>query len=450
MRSLWQTRVQPLYQRSILVRSGLWYLIGNSITKALSFGGIIVYTRLLTEAQFGTAAVFLTWTTIMYLVATLNLEATMARAYFDYEGAEREQYASAAYILGLPLVYMLVAAVFILPAAWVLDITGLERGLFVLVLVALPFRLGVHMVLRYQEVAQNYKASVWLSFWVEVAEFTACVLLMVIPPRLFPAYPPEYGRILGYVVVYTIVGSAGALWLLRRGRVFMRWPMWRYALALSLPLIPYALSHTVLAQADWLLIDHFVGRAATGIYSLAYQVGTTIFYLWMALQAAWSPWFMRQMKDESYDVVRVRTRQYTLVFMAITGLLILGAPIYMPIIGAYREAVYIVPPVMASGYFLFLQALYTNVEFYERKTGYMALGTIIAAAVNVLLNLIFIPRDGYLAAAWVTTASYAILFLIHAAVVRFRLKTPPVNDFLFLSLTGAAITALAFIVTRIA
>jgi len=35
-------------------------------------------------------------------------------------------------------------------------------------------------------------------------------------------------------------------------------------------------------------------------------------------------------------------------------------------------------------------------------------------------------------------------------VVRFRLKSPPVNDFLFLTLTGAVITALAFVVTRIA
>lgn len=450
MRSLWQTRIQPLYQRSILVRSGLWYLIGESITKALSFGGILVYTNILTEAQFGTAAIFLTWTSMMYIIATLNLEATIARAYFDYEGAARQQYTSAAYILGLPLVYTCVVAVMLLPAALILDLTGLEQGLFLLVLVALPFRLGVHMVLRYQEAAQQYQSSVWLSFWVEVAEFALCVALMVIPPRLFPAYQPEYGRILGYVIVYTLVGAGGALWLLRRGRVLIHRGMWRYALTLSLPLIFHALSLVVLAQADQLLIDQLVGRAATGVYSLAYQVGTTIFYLWMALQAAWSPWFMRHMKEEAYRIVRMRTRQYTLVFMVITGLLIAGAPIYMPIIGAYQEAVYIVPPVMASGYFLFLQALYTNVEFYERKTGYMALGTIIAAAVNVLLNLIFIPLHGYLAAAWVTTASYAVLFVIHAAVVRFRLKSPPVNDFLFLSLTGAAITALAFVVTRIA
>jgi O-antigen/teichoic acid export membrane protein len=273
---------------------------------------------------------------------------------------------------------------------------------------------------------------------------------MVLPPRLFPMYPPEYGRILGYVIVYTLVGGAGAVWLLRRGQALIRWPMWRYALKLSLPLVPHALSLVALAQADQLLIDHFVGRTETGIYSLAYQIGTTIFYLWMALQAAWSPWFMRHMKDEAYDIVRLRTRHYTLVFMAITGLLILGAPIYMPILGTYRQAVYIVPPVMASGYFLFLQALYTNVEFYERKTTYMALGTILAAALNVILNLIFIPRDGYLAAAWVTTVSYAALFGIHAAVVRFRLKTPPVNNFVFLSLTGLAITVLAFLVTRIA
>jgi O-antigen/teichoic acid export membrane protein len=41
---------------------------------------------------------------------------------------------------------------------------------------------------------------------------------------------------------------------------------------------------------------------------------------------------------------------------------------------------------------------------------------------NVALNLIFIPRFGTLAAAWTTLASYILLFLIHTAIVHFRLR----------------------------
>ena len=41
------------------------------------------------------------------------------------------------------------------------------------------------------------------------------------------------------------------------------------------------------------------------------------------------------------------------------------------------------------------------------------MGTIIAAATNMVLNLTFIPKYGYIAAAYTTLFSYIIYFLLH-------------------------------------
>jgi O-antigen/teichoic acid export membrane protein len=57
-----------------------------------------------------------------------------------------------------------------------------------------------------------------------------------------------------------------------------------------------------------------------------------------------------------------------------------------------------------------------------KKTRLISFGTIIAALVNIGVNLIFIPIGGYLAAAITTTITYFILFLFHYFITTFLLK----------------------------
>lgn len=61
---------------------------------------------------------------------------------------------------------------------------------------------------------------------------------------------------------------------------------------------------------------------------------------------------------------------------------------------------------------IFAYSLYVNIEHYYKKTPYITVNTIIAAASNIVLNFIFIPRYGYIAAAYTTLASYFISFCI--------------------------------------
>ena len=56
----------------------------------------------------------------------------------------------------------------------------------------------------------------------------------------------------------------------------------------------------------------------------------------------------------------------------------------------YYEAIWVVPPIAASLFFLFMSQLSINIEFYFGENTLLIKGSIISAVVNVVLNLVFI------------------------------------------------------------
>jgi O-antigen/teichoic acid export membrane protein len=83
----------------------------------------------------------------------------------------------------------------------------------------------------------------------------------------------------------------------------------------------------------------------------------------------------------------------------------------------YGATPYVVPIILGYlmlGFYLFsVQPL-----FYYEKTTLIPLLTGVSAIINVLLNLWLVPRYGAMAAAWVTTITHSIRFLLTFAVGR--------------------------------
>jgi O-antigen/teichoic acid export membrane protein len=219
-------------------------------------------------------------------------------------------------------------------------------------------------------------------------------------------------------------------------------------LHISIPLIVHSISALVLSRFDQILIDHFVGRSATGVYSLAYRIGDVSTMLWFAANSVWVVWFYKHMKDGEYLLIRQRASQYVLSFASITALLMIVGPTILRILApeAYWPASNLVPVVMLGGFFTVLYSIYANVEFYQKKTGYTPVATAFAAGVNIILNIILLPRFGYQIAAWTTVASYACFFITHATIVIFRLRQGHLFDFGLLAGTGIAMVVLASLI----
>lgn len=76
-------------------------------------------------------------------------------------------------------------------------------------------------------------------------------------------------------------------------------------------------------------------------------------------------------------------------------------------------AVYVVPPVAASVFFIFLFNIFAIPQMYFEDKRFMPITSMSAAALNLVLNFIFIQIYGYYAAGYTTLVCYIIYSLGH-------------------------------------
>lgn len=425
-----------------ILRAGLWYTIGNITIKALGFLMLPIFTRLLTPEEYGTVAIFMAVLGMFFIVLPLYLHVVPIRARFDFD-EYYPQFISALTTLTLLSGTGLLLFLALLPDVLHEAIFDLPKGLVLLaastVVCFTPFLIKMGM----WQAALESNIYIRNVLMLNVFVIFVSVTLILLPDYTGLDYERLWGRIAAIVMMRVLFGLRPLLSLLRGG-VFVHWPYWRYAVIYAVPLIPHALAEHVLANFDRIMIAQYVGRTESGIYSFAYQIGALVAMVAAALSAAWLPWFYQQMKDEAYDTIRARAHQYLIAFTGLTLVALVGGVLLVPILAppSYRPAIQIVPVIMASGYFVFLQYLFTGIESHYRKTWYTSLGTLLVAGLNLALNAFFIPRYGYLVAAWTTLISYVCLFLIHAVIVRLVLGGERLIN-LRLALIGIAAVSVA-------
>ena len=168
------------------------------------------------------------------------------------------------------------------------------------------------------------------------------------------------------------------------------------------------------------MIERMVGDSKAGIYSLAYMVAMVMTLLSTAIDQTFSPWLYQKIKDKK--IGNIAPVAYTSLLLIAGGsiLLILFAPEFIRIFAPsqYYDAIWVMPPVAMSVYFMYMYDLFAKFAFYYEKTGYIMLASVAGAALNVLLNSIFISKYGYYAAGYTTLFCYVVYAVAHYILMR--------------------------------
>ena len=67
------------------IKSGVWFTISNFIMRGIGFITTPIFTRLMTKAEYGDFSNFQTWMMILLYITSLDLEASLIRAVFDFK-----------------------------------------------------------------------------------------------------------------------------------------------------------------------------------------------------------------------------------------------------------------------------------------------------------------------------------------------------------------------------
>lgn len=396
-------------ERKVL-KSGIWYSISSFITSSIGFITVPIFTRILSKEEFGMYNNYTSWLSILTVIITLKLNASLMSARYDH----KDDFDG--YILSLVALNFLCVcfwgAIFNIWASFFINFTHLDLMYINAMLVYLTFTPIIEFFQGRERFLFKYKISACLSSLMAISSSLLAVLLVLnMNDKLA-------GRIWGVIIPAVIIGGIVGIFFLKKGK-HIKLKYWLYAIPICLPYIPHNLAGNLLNSMDRVMIERYCGSEYTAIYSLAYNCGMIITLLISSLNMAIVPWLGEMLYHKKYEDIRCKTKKYILVFCVGAVLLMLIAPEILYIMGGepYMAAKYVITPVAMGCVCQFLYTLYVNVEQFNKKTVGMAVATMCAALINYFLNVLFIPIYGFLAAAYTTLIGFFALLLLHMYLV---------------------------------
>ena len=190
---------------------------------------------------------------------------------------------------------------------------------------------------------------------------------------------------------------------------------WKYGLSISLPSVIHTFSQQILSQFDRIMIGALVSVVAVGIYGFIQTIASILQIIVQSMDNAWSVWMYEQLDQKQYTQIQDKSKAYILLMNILYVGFISLAPDVIHIAGTkeYYDGISMVIPLSFAIYFIFLYSLPVHIEYFYKKTKFIATGTSLAAGINIALNYFFIRSYGYTASAWTTLASYFLLFVFH-------------------------------------
>jgi O-antigen/teichoic acid export membrane protein len=212
----------------------------------------------------------------------------------------------------------------------------------------------------------------------------------------------------------SVVQMCSALWLVRRlikFRFRFQWAAWKELLSNSWPLALQSIMSTVYLRIDQLFIYSLVGVAAVGHYSAATKIAEVWGLAAGVLQAATYPLMCRFYtpdRERFEKTVRYSFRYLFIAMFPVVTICTLYAPAILGFVfgEGFANAALACVLLMWAEVFLVGNMIGQAALIAAGKEKWTLALSLAAAGLNVFLNVLLIPRYGYIGAAWASLVSY--------------------------------------------
>lgn len=401
------------------VKASLWFLICGFLQKGVAMLTTPIFSRIMTEVEYGRFNVYNSWLGIVQILVSLNLTASVYTRGLVINEHDQDRFASS--LQGLSTTCILICAlIYAVFSRQINDLLDMSTLLMTAMLVESWANMAYYFWSNRERVHYRYKKMVLLTMIFMILR----PLMGIIFVFLSEVDRQVEARVVAVVGVNTIM-VLGLYWsIFRKGKCFFHKEYWLYALKFNIPLLPHYLADNILNQSDRLMINSICGPVETAYYSMAYTLAIVMLILNNSIISTMNPWIYKSIKKNELN--KIGPVSYT-VLLLVAGMnlaLILIAPEMLRFMAppSYQAALWVIPPVTASVFFMFLYNLFTTFEYYYAKTKYVSVSTIAGAAINVVLNALLIPRFGFVAAGYTTLLCYILYCVVHYLYMNSILK----------------------------
>jgi O-antigen/teichoic acid export membrane protein len=400
-------------QTSSLFRNTLIYGLTNIFLKSAGFLLLPFYSHFIAPSEFGVFSVLIAGYTIVVSFYQGGFQSSFSKFYLEAD-KEEDKEAIMTQFFSLTMIVSLFASLVCASAADRLSVllfaTPAYQNMIRILALTLFFdnfqTCGLHVF----KTKEDAKLVSYYSFVPAVINVVLSLFLMI-------SFRQGILAIINAQFLSVFIVSA---MLLKKLRVYFSFQFERKYI---IPFINFAMplmlagGFTALVDlADRFILKLYFDDAAVGIYSFSYRIANVMMLFVISFRTAWTPHALKLYKREDYAEHFGRSF-LKMLFLSTTLFLCVSifAPLLfaVPLSGniyffnpAYRDGLPIIPIILLAYLFNGIIAFYSVYPYVSGKSYHFLISDGIAVAVNILGNVLLIPRFGLVGAAFATFLSY--------------------------------------------
>lgn len=413
-----------------LVKDTAIYGLSSIVGRFLNYLLTPLYTIKLASAsgEYGIMTNMYALTALILVILTFGMETTFFRFANKSDENPSKVYSTTLITVGTgALSFFLLVLVFLSPIASFMGYADHPSYIWVMALtVAIDSFLCIPFdYLRFKNRPIKFAS---LKVFIIVLNISLNLIYYLLLPALYERHPETVGVVyspsvgVGYAFYINLACSALTIPLLWKELTCVSYvfdkTLMRRMLSYSWPILVLGLAGILNQTADKILFPHIYkgadNMAQLGIYGAASKIAMIMAMITQAFRFAYEPFVFGKAEERDNRDTYAKAMKYFIVFTLLAFLVVVG---YMDImrylIGKdYWEGLRVVPIVMAAE---IMMGVYFNLSFWYKlidKTIWGAYFSGIGCAVLIAINVIFVPRYGYIACAWAGFAGYGVAMIL--------------------------------------
>ena len=356
-------KIISLNSMSKPVKATIAFIIASILQQSINLITTPIFTRILSEADYGITNVYQAWFNILNIIITLNLTYGIYNTAMVEFDDEIDKFTSSIISL-ITLTTFIGYIIYLVFKDKIVAIVGLPNILINIMFINILFSSSTGFWMAKQRFDYKYKLPMIVAV---TNTFGTAILSYFFVINM--NNDKAIGKIIGASICTITIGVVLYAYLFIKGKVLFNKRYWKYAIIFGLPLVPHYLSGVILAQSDRIIIANIVGNTEAGLYGVAYSASSVITIFWSAINSSWIPWTYKNLSNKNYKKIGDMTNSIIILCSVICIIFTVFAPEIIKVLAApsYYEAIWAMPPIILGIYFTFVYGLFANIEFYLKK-----------------------------------------------------------------------------------
>lgn len=389
-------------------------ILSNILLQGIAFFSTPIFTRMLNTEQYGLYSVFNSWVVIMTCILGFGTGSTIGTGMYEFK-KDYFRFRSGVLLFGTVLSFSTILLLLLFSPMITNSLGYSFELLLILLLTAFA-----HYVVSFFQNTCVYEREAIKNLIISVTLSLTTVLLSMFLIWKNPFEEEYLGRVYGTAIPYILIACIVWARLYFKDKTGLRKQYCTFAIAVGFPVVFHSLARNILGQSDRVMMQMMnVSSSEIGIYSLFYTLTTVLNTVLTTLNTSWCSFYYEDLDAQRWKKLDKKCKNYIELFTVLTvGFLFLSREVsYIMADSSYWSGINVIPVLVFAVYFTFMYQFPVNFEFFHKKTNIVAIGTVSAALMNIVLNATMIPLWGMYGAALATAISYGGLFIMHYLIV---------------------------------